>query len=172
MIATPCKKDSISSFGHCTTMCTQVTSHFNPATVLHVRLQMRHFNFPLLEITGWGTSLCILECLVKPPANLHIKLHVGKVCFVGFPDRAASLTASFDLWPCNFWWSSKLAFDRRKRLHTLHLSSCRKSVAIPLSSCIWSAPFNTACSTCFCSKISHLSLMSSFQDARFSINAS
>ena len=116
--------------------------------------------------------MCILECLVKLPADLHTKPHVRQVWFLRRPGRASSSTSSFVHCPCDLRWFTKPAFVKRRRPHTLHFSSLMTSAGTALSSCFRSARFNSACSARFRSKLLHLSLMSFLQDARFFIKAS
>ena len=116
--------------------------------------------------------MCILECLVKLPADLHTKPHVGQVWFLGRPGRASSSTSSFFHCPCDLRWLTKPGFAKRRRPHTLHFSSFMTSAGTAPSSCFRSARFNSACSTRFHSKLLFLSLMSFLQDAWFFVNAS
>ena len=73
-------------------MCTQVT--FQPSyslayTFADVTLEAFHYGDYGFEVTGGGTSLRILECLVTSPVDLHTKPHAEQVCFVGRAGRAS-----------------------------------------------------------------------------------
>lgn len=75
--------------------------------------------------------LCILECLVKPPTDLHTKPHVVQVCSGGHGDKTCKLL-DYILVHATIYSFTKPELERRIRLHTLQYkyNFCWPSAAV------------------------------------------
>ena len=141
-------------------------------TYLHVYIHTYiHLNFPLFEITGWGTSIGILECQLKPPVNLHTKPHVGQVCFVGLAtsSRASSQTACMLRLAFQVIYQTCLWQEETSAHATLLLMQDTRHSTIILHAEYMLQIMQRAPSAFVLN--CYLSLTSFLQDARFSVNA-